>query len=50
MSAEYNFREVEQKWRQFWDENQTYKTEIDHSKPKYYVLDMFLIHQERVCT
>jgi leucyl-tRNA synthetase len=41
MSAEYNFREVEQKWRQFWDENQTYKTEIDHSKPKYYVLDMF---------
>jgi leucyl-tRNA synthetase len=41
MSAEYNFREVEQKWRNFWDENQTYKTEIDHSKPKYYVLDMF---------
>ncbi len=41
MSAEYNFRAVEQKWRKFWDENQTYKTGIDTSKPKYYVLDMF---------
>jgi leucyl-tRNA synthetase len=38
---EYNFKEVEQKWRQFWEENQTFKTDINHSKPKYYVLDMF---------
>ncbi|MFN8343644.1 MAG: class I tRNA ligase family protein [Spirosomataceae bacterium] len=38
---EYNHREIEKKWQQFWKENQTYKTEIDHSKPKYYVLDMF---------
>jgi leucyl-tRNA synthetase len=38
---EYNFKEIEQKWRQFWEENQTFKTEINHSKPKYYVLDMF---------
>ncbi|PWK29224.1 leucyl-tRNA synthetase [Arcicella aurantiaca] len=38
---EYNHKEVEQKWRQFWEENQTFKTEIDTSKPKYYVLDMF---------
>lgn len=38
---EYNHREIEKKWQQFWEENQTYKTEIDHSKPKYYVLDMF---------
>ena len=38
---EYNHREVEQKWRQFWEEKQTFKTEIDTSKPKYYVLDMF---------
>ncbi len=41
MSAEYNFRETEQKWQQFWEENQTYRTSIDHQKPKYYVLDMF---------
>ena len=38
---EYNHREVEQKWRQFWEENKTFKTEINHSKPKYYVMDMF---------
>jgi leucyl-tRNA synthetase len=38
---EYNFKEIEQKWRQFWEENQTFKTDINHSKPKYYVLDMF---------
>ena len=38
---EYNYREVEQKWRQFWESNETFKTEIDTSKPKYYVLDMF---------
>ncbi|WP_019989879.1 leucine--tRNA ligase [Rudanella lutea] len=39
--ADYNHRETEQKWRQFWDENQTYRTETDPAKPKYYVLDMF---------
>ena len=38
---EYNFREVEKKWQQFWRNHEIYKTEIDHSKPKYYVLDMF---------
>ena len=38
---EYNHREIEKKWQKFWEENQTYKTEIDQSKPKYYVLDMF---------
>ncbi|MCL2291177.1 MAG: leucine--tRNA ligase [Bacteroidetes bacterium] len=38
---DYNFREVEKKWQQYWREKNVYKTEIDHSKPKYYVLDMF---------
>jgi leucyl-tRNA synthetase len=38
---DYNYREVEQKWRQFWEENKTFKTMINPSKPKYYVLDMF---------
>ncbi len=38
---DYNFREIEAKWQQFWAKNNTYKTEIDRSKPKYYVLDMF---------
>ncbi len=38
---DYNFREIEKKWQKAWAENKTYKTEIDHSKPKFYVLDMF---------
>ncbi len=38
---EYNFREIEKKWQKYWDENQTFKVDIDPSKPKYYVLDMF---------
>lgn len=38
---EYNFREIESKWRKFWAENQTFKAEDNAVKPKYYVLDMF---------
>ncbi len=38
---EYNFREIEQKWQQRWKERGTYRVEVDHSKPKFYVLDMF---------
>ena len=38
---EYNFREIEKRWQQYWVDNKTYKTEIDPQKPKFYVLDMF---------
>ncbi len=38
---EYNFAEIEKKWQEYWKENKTYKVKVDHSKPKYYVLDMF---------
>lgn len=38
---EYNFKEIEQKWQKYWDENKTFKSVVDESKPKYYVLDMF---------
>ncbi len=38
---EYNFREIEKKWQKFWEENKTFEVEVDESKPKYYVLDMF---------
>ena len=38
---DYNFKEIERKWQSFWAANQTFKAEIDSSKPKYYVLDMF---------
>lgn len=39
--SEYNHREIDKKWQQFWEENKTYEVKIDHSKPKFYVLDMF---------
>ena len=38
---EYNYKEIEQRWKQYWREHNTYKTEIDASRPKFYVLDMF---------
>ncbi len=38
---EYSFYEIEKKWREYWDQEEIYKVDIDHSKPKYYVLDMF---------
>ena len=38
---DYNFKEIEQKWQAYWAANHTFKAEIDNSKPKYYVLDMF---------
>lgn len=39
----YPFHEIEPKWQRFWDENSTFRIpdEIDTSKPKFYVLDMF---------
>jgi leucyl-tRNA synthetase len=38
---EYNFSEIENKWRKHWAENQTFKAEDASDKPKFYVLDMF---------
>lgn len=40
-TMEYNFREIEAKWREYWRKEQVYKSEIDYEKPKFYVLDMF---------
>ncbi|XP_057764982.1 leucine--tRNA ligase, chloroplastic/mitochondrial isoform X1 [Salvia miltiorrhiza] len=39
----YPFHEIEPKWQRYWEENKTFRTpdEIDTSKPKFYVLDMF---------
>ncbi len=37
----YNHKEIEKKWQKYWLDNKTFKCEIDYSKPKYYVLDMF---------
>lgn len=38
---EYKHKDIEQRWQQRWKEDKTYKTEIDHNRPKFYVLDMF---------
>ena len=38
----YDFKTIEKKWQKYWEENQTFKTDIwDLSKPKFYALDMF---------
>lgn len=39
--AEYNFREIEQKWQGYWKEKGTFKAEVDTHRPKFYSLDMF---------
>ncbi len=38
---DYNYKEIEKKWQQYWREHNTYKCEVDNSRPKFYVLDMF---------
>ena len=38
---EYNFREIEPRWQQYWKDHAVYKVEIEKDKPKFYVLDMF---------
>ena len=38
---EYNFKEIEKRWSQYWKDNHTYQVKEDDTKPKYYVLDMF---------
>ena len=38
----YNHIDIEKKWRDFWEKNETFKTDVwDFSKPKFYALDMF---------
>ena len=38
---DYDFRSIERKWQAYWAEKGTFKTGVDKSKPKFYVLDMF---------
>ena len=38
----YNFKKIEEKWQKYWEDNNTFKTDVwDFSKPKFYALDMF---------
>jgi len=38
---EYNFKEIEKKWQDYWNENHIYQVNNDSKKPPFYVLDMF---------
>jgi leucyl-tRNA synthetase len=38
---EYNFTDIEKRWKKYWNENHVYKVSNDSNKPKCYVLDMF---------
>ena len=42
-STAYPFTDIEAKWQRYWADNRTFRTpdDVDMSKPKYYVLDMF---------
>ena len=37
----YNFKEVEHKWQNFWEENKSFSTVLDKNKKKFYCLEMF---------
>ena len=41
VETEYRFREIEQKWRDYWAAVELYKAKDDDPRPKYYCLDMF---------
>ncbi|MCR5670780.1 MAG: leucine--tRNA ligase [Butyrivibrio sp.] len=42
MAEVYNHHAIEKKWQEYWEEHDTFKTDVwDFSKPKYYALDMF---------
>ncbi len=37
----YDFGKIETRWQKYWSDNKVYHVDIDHEKPKFYVLDMF---------
>ncbi|WP_408954887.1 leucine--tRNA ligase [Natroniella sp. ANB-PHB2] len=41
MKEEYNFKEVEEQWQKYWEEEELYKSELEEDKDEYYVLEMF---------
>ena len=41
LQEKYTPHEIEAKWQKYWEEHKTFKVEMDKSKPKSYVLEMF---------
>ena len=38
---DYNHKDIEGRWQQYWKDREIYKVDVDSSRPKFYVLDMF---------
>lgn len=41
IQEKYAPHDIEAKWQKYWEENKTFKVEMDKDKPKFYVLEMF---------
>lgn len=41
IQEKYAPHDIEAKWQKYWEENKTFKVEMDNDKPKSYVLEMF---------
>ena len=41
LEEKYAPHAIEEKWQKYWEENKSYKVEMDENKPKSYVLEMF---------
>ena len=39
--SRYNFKDIEKKWQKFWQDNNVFKSSLDHNKKKFYCLEMF---------
>ncbi|MEO9804723.1 MAG: leucine--tRNA ligase [Reichenbachiella sp.] len=39
--ASYDFQKIEKKWQEYWQKEQSFKAQVNTSKPKFYALDMF---------
>ena len=37
----YEYSAIEKKWQEYWDKHESYKVEMDPSKPKFYALVEF---------
>ena len=38
---QYDFNKIEQKWQKFWQENKSFRAQMDKARKKYYCLEMF---------
>jgi len=41
MPVHYDHKRIEKKWHTIWEDQDTFRVEVDESKPKFYILDMF---------